>query len=104
MPDEPQPDAPTPLPVDPSSISLSSGEYGYKIDRTILSEWTPLLFTSLVKNSLGNKYYVDNSFSNYVPDGFYQVSTELTNTYVYYNIINGQITDSILIAINMPTS
>ena len=48
--------------------------------------------TTIVQNPLDNKYYLDNSFTSFVPNGYYKFDYNSNGTfyYIYYHLVNGE--------------
>lgn len=73
---------PTPLPSIIAHVSSSED-----ITNSITEPSWNAIFVFF--NSIDNKYYSNNSFSSFVPDGYYK-SPEVTVPQEYYHIVNGE--------------
>lgn len=72
----------------------------------LLGQFLPHFGTTIILNSQNNKYYIDSSFSQFVPDGYYDSPSEiLLNNHRYYHIINGIVVEILNIYVdpNGPT-
>ncbi|QNN41188.1 hypothetical protein [Pedobacter roseus] len=87
------PAAPLPIP--------STSDIFYQADYNLLGQFIPHRYTSIFLNSLNNKYYIDNGFISFVPDGYYDSQSELVNNlHKYYHIVDGSVIEILLVTVD----
>jgi hypothetical protein len=87
------PSAPLPIP--------STSDIFYQADYNLLGQFIPHLYTSIFLNGSNNKCYIDNSFSSFVPDGYYDSQAEVVNNlHKYYHIVDGSVIEILLVTVD----